>query len=98
MKKYFLGLIAVILIVAASAFVTSKKNAPPTLYHWYTVDASGVVVSGSDAFGGTQETQAFADAHPPCPTGTASDCIRGFVSVPTFPTMATGDAIPLKKP
>jgi hypothetical protein len=98
MKKYFLGLIAVILIAGASAFVKSKTNAPLAVYHWYYVNASGVVVSGSDAFSGTPETQAFANANPPCPTGNTSDCIRGFVNVPPFPTMAIGDATPLKKP
>lgn len=98
MKKYFLSLIAVVLIVGASAFIKSKSNSTSDLYHWYFVDASGYVVSGSDAFGGTTETQAYANAHPPCTTGTNTDCIRGFLSVPTFPTMVNGDAIPLKKP
>ena len=98
MKKYILGLIVVILIVASSAFIKSKRNAPPAVYHWYFVNAVGAVVSGSDAFSGATETQAYANSNPPCPSGTNLDCIRGFVNVPTFPTMAIGDATPLKKP
>lgn len=98
LKISFVSILAFMLAIAGSAFIKSKGDAKSPVYHWYTVNASGYVVSGSDAFNGTPETQAFADAHPPCPTGTSSDCIRGFVNVPTFPTNAVGDATPLKKP
>ena len=97
MKKYFLSAVAVILIVAASAFVRGNIHSKNAVYHWYTVDASGNVVSGSDAFGGATETASYASAHLPCTAGTNSDCIRGFTNVPTFPTSATGDTSPLQK-
>jgi hypothetical protein len=97
MKKYFLSIIAVVLIVAASAFVKSNHHEKNAVYHWYTVDASGTVVSGSDAFGGATETTSYASAHLPCTAGSNSDCIRGFTNVPTFPTMAGGDTPALKK-
>lgn len=100
MKKYILGLIVIVLMITSSAFIIIKSNekAPPAVYHWYFVDASGAVVPGSEAFNGATETQAYANSNPPCPTGTKSDCIRGFINVPTLPTMAKGEATPLKKP
>lgn len=97
MKKFFVSVAAVLLIVAASAFVKSNHHAPNAVYHWYAVNSSGVVISGSDAFGGLQKDQAYANANSPCPAGLNADCIRGFINVPTFPTMATGDATPVKK-
>jgi len=97
MKKYFLSIIAVILIVAASAFVRSNNHEKNAVYHWYTVDGSGNVVSGSDAFGGATETVSYACAHLPCTAGTNSDCVRAFTNVPTFPTSASGDTAPLQK-
>lgn len=98
LKISLVAVVAIILATAGSAFIKGKSDAKSPLYHWYTVNASGFVVSGSDAYGGTPETQAFADAHPPCTVGTNTDCIRGFLNVPTFPTNAVGDATPLKKP
>ncbi len=89
---------AVVLIAGASAFVKSNNHSPAALYHWYSVNAAGNVVSGSDVFGGVTKDQTYANGHSPCPTGTNSDCIRGFLSVPAFPTSATGDATPIMKP
>lgn len=97
MKKYFLSIIAVILIVGASAFVKSNNHSKNAVYHWYMVDANNNVVSGSDAFGGATETSSYASAHLPCTAGTNSDCIRGFINVPSFPTNASGDVTPLQK-
>ena len=97
MKKYFLSIIAVVLIVAASAFVNSNTHSKDPVYHWYNVDSIGYVVSGSQAFSGTTKTVSYASSHLPCPFGFNSDCIRGFTNVPTFPTNATGDTTPLQK-
>ena len=97
MKRYILGSIALILIVAASAFMKSKDDAKSPVFYWYNVNASGYVVSGSQAFMGTQETSSYASSHLPCTPGTNADCIRGFTNVPSFPTNASGDTAPFKK-
>ncbi|MEO8111301.1 MAG: hypothetical protein ABI594_14760 [Ginsengibacter sp.] len=89
---------AVILLAGASAFVKSNIDSPAAVYHWYYVDAAGSVNVGSEAFGGQLKDQAYANAHPPCATGLNADCIRGFESIPSLPTMATGEATPLRKP
>ena len=98
MKKFLFSIVAVLLIVVASAFVNSKHYSPKAVYHWYTVNSSGVVVSGSDAFGGATKDQAYANSNAPCPLGKTRDCIRGFLNVPPFPTSAIGEATPVKKP
>ena len=97
MKKYFLSIIAVIIIVVASAFVKSNNHSKNPVYYWYMVDASGNVVSGSAVFAGLTKTVSYAMFHLPCPSGSTSDCIRGFISIPTFPTGAPGDTPALMK-
>ena len=98
MKKYFLGAIVVVLVIVGSAFARSNGNTNDNLYYWYQVDASGNIVSGSQAFMGAQETVSFATSHLPCPAGEDADCIRGFTNpITSFPTKAEGDTAPLQK-
>lgn len=97
MKKFFLSITAVILIVAASAFMKSNIHSKDLVYHWYNVDSIGFVVSGSEAFNGLTETVSYASSHLPCPFGFNSDCIRGFTNIPSLPTSARGDTAPLQK-
>jgi hypothetical protein len=98
MKKYILGALVIVLVIAGSAFARNSGNTDTTQYYWYQVDASGNIVSGSQAFMGAQETVSYATSHLPCPAGEDADCIRGFTSpITTFPTKAVGDTPPLQK-
>jgi hypothetical protein len=97
MKKYILGAITLVMVIVGSAFVKGNHDSKDTLYHWYNVDANGFVVSGSEAFMGTPETVSYASSNLPCTPGTNKDCIRGFSTIPSFPTSASGDTAPLKK-
>lgn len=98
MKKYILGGLVIVLVVVGSAFAKGNHNTKDNLYYWYEVDASGNIVTGSQAFMGAQETVSFATSHLPCPAGEDADCIRGFTNpITSFPTKAEGDTPPLQK-
>ncbi len=101
MKKNILGILAVAVAIATSAFVNAKPAAHPKAtvnYHWYLVNASGQIVSGSQQFGGTARDVSYAENNLPCQAGSDADCIRGFVQpITSFPTSATGDTAPLQK-
>jgi hypothetical protein len=95
-KKYILSVIAIIMVVAGSAFV-NKMNSTDTQYYWYKVNSSGQIVEGSEAYDGDQVDMQFAEDNLPCTPGNASDCVRGFNSQLTqFPTSAPG-IVSLKK-
>ncbi|HEY5461823.1 MAG TPA: hypothetical protein VIJ95_01085 [Hanamia sp.] len=98
MKKYILGAIVILLAIVGSAFIKNNHNTKDNLYYWYQVDASGNIVTGSQAFMGVQEDVSYATTHLPCTPGKDADCIRGFTNpITTFPTNATGNTTPLQK-
>jgi hypothetical protein len=101
MKKYLLGLIAIVFAVGASAFVAKNhhtSNNKLNTYYWYSVNSSGQIVAGSQAYGGVKENVTYAEDNLPCPAGTDADCVRGFNNqITSFPTSATGDTSPLQK-
>ena len=96
MKKYILSAIAIVLVVATSAFIKSNQHEPSTVYYWYKVDANGTMPAGSQAFG-TPETISFASSNLPCTPGSNAECIRGFNNPITLPSSAHGDTSPLLK-
>jgi len=66
-----------------------KKQDP--VYYWYTVNDSGEIVAGSQAYGGVTRTAAYATTNLPCDPGEDADCVRGFNNpISSFPTTATG--------
>lgn len=98
MKKYFLAALVIVLVIVGSAFASINHKTNDNLYYWYQVDASGNIISGSQAFMGVQETVSYATSNLPCPAGEDADCIRGFTNpITSFPTSAKGDTPPLQK-
>jgi len=90
MKKYLLGFMAIVLAIGLSAFTGESKQATDNVYYFYIVDGNGTIPFGSSVqFGGTK-TLAYADANDGC-SGTASDCMRGFLTQPSLPTNDPGD-------
>jgi hypothetical protein len=103
MKKYLLGIFAIVIAVSLSAFTSSAKHSASSKtldgFYWYMVDdASGLAKVSSPAFGGAQATQTFADTHSPCDAGSTRDCIRGYSSQLTADESSEGQAIPVEKP
>jgi hypothetical protein len=97
-KKYILGGLVIVLVIVGSAFAKSSQDTKDNLYYWYEVDASGNIVTGSQAFMGVQKDVTYATSHLPCPAGEDADCIRGFTNpITTFPSSAQGDTPPLQK-
>ncbi|HEY8661297.1 MAG TPA: hypothetical protein VIL78_19845 [Hanamia sp.] len=95
MKKYILGIIAVLMIVAVSSFVFANNNTTNiknTSLYWYevTYDAThlnGYIPSADDFYVQSEKNQVSS----PCDAGVDKDCLRGFTSaITTFPSMATG--------
>ena len=90
MKKYLMGFIVVIVAIGFSAFTGERKQNKDDVYYFYVVDGNGIIPSGSSVqFGGTK-TLAYADANDGC-SGTANDCMRGFLTQPSLPTSDPGD-------
>ena len=90
MKKYVLGLVAIVLAIGFSAFTAKKKQPADDVYYFYIVDSNGIIPSGSSVqFGGTK-TLAYADANDGC-SGSVNDCLRGFLTQPSLPTSDPGD-------
>ncbi len=105
MKK-LLGIIAVVLAIATSAFTVIEKNTDNGTsldnFYWYTVTydvnhPGGAVISAGDAsFSGIVQTESYANANDGC-SGTSKDCLRGFSSVLTsFPNEMIPDAVTTK--
>ena len=107
-KKITSAIVAIALVVTTVATFAFKGNVEgekvansatkTTLFYWYNVDASGNIVTGSEAFLGTQRNVSYATSNLPCTPGADADCIRGFSSpITIFPTSAVGDTDPLQK-
>jgi len=99
MKKYLLGIIAVVVAIGATAFtkeIKKEKTTPAvTDLYWYTVTynedfPNGAVMSSSDIrFSGVPQTQTYANANDGC-SGTAIHCLRGFSStLASFPNASS---------
>ena len=98
MKKFFLVVALVAAVATSSLMNKAGAKTRSGMYYWYSVNASGQIVSGSQEFGGVQKSVSYAETNLPCPAGTDADCIRGFNSqITSFPTSATGDTSPLQK-
>lgn len=104
-KNKYAAIVAAILIVSALGFsaFTSKghlvnKHKNLSTYYWYSVNSSGQIVAGSQAYSGAKVDAAYAEDNLPCTPGNDADCVRGFnTQITSFPTSAHGDADPLKK-
>lgn len=96
MKKYLLGIVAIVLAIGLSAFGTSHQanDKGLTSYVWYLTTynddfPSGAILSSGDVrFGGAMQTQTYADANDGC-SGTVKHCFRGYPnSLSSFPSTA----------
>lgn len=90
MKKYFLGIIAVVMAIGFSSFTGGNGKSTDDMYYFYAVNSNGEIPAGSSVQFGSQVTLAFADANDGC-SGSNTDCLRGFISQPTLPTSASGN-------
>jgi hypothetical protein len=88
MKKYLLGIFAVILAIGFSAFTTKKNKNADNTYYFYTV-VNGEIPSGASVMFGGPVTLAAADIADNC-EGSNTHCLRGFVSPPALPTSSNG--------
>ena len=70
MKKYIFGIVAMIMIIVASAFAMADKTTPvktdPT--YWFAMDASGTSVT----------TTQLTDPETLCPKKTLPNCAREY--------------------
>jgi hypothetical protein len=103
MKKYLLGIFAIVIAVSLSAFTSNAKHSKASKsfsgFYWYMVDnTTNLAKVSSPAFGGAQTTQSYADTHSPCDPGTTRDCIRGYNAQLTADESGIGDALPVEKP
>src|SRR5260221_14001861 len=91
MKKYLLGIVAVMLAVGFSAFqnvpankINKTKELPqPTLY-WYQIESDGSL--GSALNGGATMTKNTAKGYTSCTDVTSTDCDRGYTTAQTVGT------------
>jgi hypothetical protein len=103
MKKYLLGVIAILIGVGLSAFTNQTKHTKSSKsfdsFYWYFVDdVSTDSKASSPAFGGALTTQSDAETHTPCDVGSNRDCIRGYTSQLTVDDPGPGQAVPIQKP
>lgn len=93
---------AIVLALGLSAFTTiaakhRSGNKPTTTYDWYAVDYSsnpnGEVPSGATKVF-DDYTQAEAQADDGCTNTFQKHCLRGFITVPAFPTTAYDASTP----
>ena len=104
MKKYLMGLVAIGLAVAFSAFSTGKlhkQNETQTTYKYYSVSyaspyqTSGAILQSTDLpFGTTARTHQYALDNDGCADSGSKNCVRGFTSgnEPTsFPSQLVGN-------
>jgi hypothetical protein len=88
MKKYVLGMIAVILAISFSAFTTAKKaKATEGSYYWYPVKPNSSDIDHTALINPTSAkyTKSELDGLDliPCPEHSGTDCMRGFDDVQT---------------
>ena len=102
-KSKIMAIVAMLTVVlgvgaAIAMKAPEKKHTNLPSYYWYSVNSSGQIVAGSQAYSGDKETVSYAEDNLPCPAGTDADCVRGFNNqITSFPTSATGDTSPLQK-
>jgi hypothetical protein len=73
MKKYFAGILAVVLALSATAFTTDHSKGNALLYWYHTMDNGTVIVSGAPL--------ASTSADPfNCGGGPTKVCSKGFSS------------------
>ena len=102
-KSKIMAIVAMLTVVlgvgaAIAMKAPEKKHTNLSSYYWYSVNSSGQIVAGSQAYSGDKETVSYAEDNLPCPAGTDADCVRGFNNqITSFPTSATGDTSPLQK-
>lgn len=90
MKKYLLGIIAIVLAAGLSSFTADPKHDSDDVYYFYIVNSNGVIPEGASVqFGGTVSL-AYADLNDGC-SGSGNDCMRGFLTQPSLPTSASGN-------
>ena len=78
MKKYLLGLFALMLIIVATAFTTySHSNKPATSYFWYDATTGASLGSGELPSNGC--------------SAMGSNCARGFLTQQIDPLGSTPD-------
>ena len=91
MKKYLLGIIAVILAIGFSSFsskhTTYQKKATdgPPLY-WYEISGGNIVAflnASQDPGDKVSKQEAMAENFTPCQDEVGVDCIRGYSSLQT---------------
>ncbi|HLP37021.1 hypothetical protein [Lacibacter sp.] len=95
MKKYLLGIIAVIAAITFSSFTQEEKKPADDIYYFYMVDENGVIPAGASVQFGGQVTLSYANANDGC-TGSTNHCLRGFITQPSLPTAQSGDVQTLK--
>lgn len=95
MKKYLLGIIAVVAAIGFSSFTKEEKKSADDIYYFYMVDENGVIQAGTPVQFGGQVTLSYANANDGC-TGSTAHCLRGFISQPSLPTSQSGDVQTLK--
>lgn len=91
MKKYLFGLIALVMVVCFSAFVSKTWMPKPAVVEdalfWYPVDPVSNNIDHTaliNTSGALTKTQMRNASLIPCPEGTGADCIRGFSSQQTI--------------
>lgn len=92
MKKYFLGIAAIVLAVVFSAFIPgnreSKISAVEDELYWYRIDASGNIGTALNSGALATKSEVFTEAD--CPDVSGDDCARGYESTQTFGNPAPG--------
>jgi hypothetical protein len=99
MKKYLLGIIAIVMAVGFSSFSTSepKKEKSFASYTWYAVDYSvpGGIIPANAQVVMSNRTIAEATALDGCSDTPNLHCLRGFSGTPpTFPTASYDASTP----
>ena len=97
MKKYLLGIIAIIVAISLNAFTTDHKAVKQTqstsALIWYAVDGSNEVDPGMPINPGNPLTSTgFQEENPNVCVGDEVPCVRGF-SPGSLPTTGTESGI-----
>lgn len=96
MKKYLVGLFAIILAVGFSAFSGTPKHKTSNLF-WYNYDLSTGV--GTQIGSGAIDIDTYSGSDKPdCERLTAKDCARGYTSQKMQGTFPTDDVDALSHP
>ena len=85
MKKYLLGIVAIVLAITFSAFTIKpsfSNNTTQRVLYWYFIDGSGNI--GAQVNGGTAATKDEVFDEVNCFDVSGPDCARGYESTQTF--------------